>query len=95
LNDLSPEQLEVRAGRLDETVKPDEHFDIILANIHRNVLLALAKDLGAHLNADGALVLSGLLIYDADDVRRAYESEGFRFVRQDQENEWVALTFQH
>jgi ribosomal protein L11 methyltransferase len=93
LNRLNEDQLEIRAGTLDETITASERFEIILANIHRNVLMALAERLKSHLAPGGTLVLSGLLIYDADDIRREYESRGFRFVLQDQENEWVSLTF--
>ena len=42
------------------------HFDIIIANINRNILLADMDKYAAALNPDGKLLLSGF--YDADDA---------------------------
>lgn len=94
LNGVAEHKLDIRHGVLDATVQPKERFGVILANIHRNVLLAIAGDITRHLEPGGWLVLSGLLIYDADDVRAEYEKQGLHFIQQDQENEWVALTFE-
>ncbi|MDP4197988.1 MAG: 50S ribosomal protein L11 methyltransferase [Bacteroidota bacterium] len=94
LNDFSPEQLDIRAGTLQDAVGDAEVFDIILANIHRHVLLELAKDIRAHVRPGGFIILSGLLSYDAVEVRAAYERAGFDFLARSEENEWDCLTFQ-
>jgi ribosomal protein L11 methyltransferase len=93
LNNLTPAQFEIRAGTLQEVVKPDEMFDIILANIHRNVLIEIAPSLKQNAANGATIILSGLLIYDADEVRTAYEASNFEFVRQTTENEWTSMTF--
>jgi ribosomal protein L11 methyltransferase len=94
LNAIAESELDIRRGTLEETVKPGERFGVILANIHRNVLIDLASAIKRHLEPGGWLVLSGLLVYDGDEVRDAYEKVGLHFIQQDQENEWVALTFE-
>ena len=43
-------------------------FDVILANINKHVILKQLCDLGQHLKDDGVILLSGLLIDDAEDI---------------------------
>jgi len=52
-------------------------YDIILANINRNVLLASADDLYSRLSADGTILLSGILEEDHDLVADCYIRAGF------------------
>ncbi len=93
LNHFTADQLDIRKGTLDETVTADEHFGVVLANIHRNVLIEIAVDIRSHCTPGATVVLSGLLIYDVDEVRAVYESAGFTFLRDGRENEWASLTF--
>lgn len=93
LNHLLPEQFEIRAGTLQEVVRESDSFDIILANIHRNVLLELAPAIRRHASDGANLILSGLLTYDAEEVREAYEHAGFEWISKSVENEWACLTF--
>ncbi|MDP4229621.1 MAG: 50S ribosomal protein L11 methyltransferase [Bacteroidota bacterium] len=90
-NGFSNEQFDVRHGDLASTVKPPEHFEIILANIHRNILLAIAGEIKSHHTNGGDLVLSGILEYDAEEVLDVYNAEGYSLVNRMQENEWIAL----
>lgn len=94
LNLISSDQFELRKGELEAVVAKDETFDLIIANIHRNVLLEIATGIKSRTSARGHIILSGLLIYDADDVRSKYESAGFIFKEMLQENEWIALLMQ-
>ncbi|MFI5263608.1 MAG: 50S ribosomal protein L11 methyltransferase [Candidatus Kapaibacterium sp.] len=91
LNSFSETQFDVRHGDLAATVHSEEHFDIILANIHRNILLAIVSEIKAHHIIDGRLILSGILQYDAEEVLDAYQKAGYTLTRQMQENEWIAL----
>jgi ribosomal protein L11 methyltransferase len=93
LNHIDESQLEIRSGTLASVVSSDEQFEIVIANIHRNVLLEIADDLHKHTMKSTTLILSGLLVYDGEEVQARYVSAGFRFVRQTQENEWISLTF--
>jgi ribosomal protein L11 methyltransferase len=90
-NSFSEDQFEVRLGDLAATVKISEHFDIILANIHRNILLVIRPDIKAHHKSGGSLILSGILEYDAAEVLEAYQKTGYMLIEQMQENEWIAL----
>lgn len=94
LNGIGQEQLDVRFGELEKTVEATEHFDIIFANIHRNVLIAIRDAIRERLNNQGIVILSGILIYDAEEVASAYLSRGYDLLSQLQENEWVSLVLQ-
>lgn len=90
-NSFSEKKFDVRHGDLAATVKADEHFDILLANIHRNILLAIVEEIKGHHKIGGSLILSGILEYDAEEVLEAYSKAGYKLNEQMQENEWIAL----
>lgn len=71
-----------------------ETFDIILANINRNVLLDNMKDLSLQLNPDGQLILSGILEEDLDIIKEAAEGNGLALVEKNARNNWLCLNFQ-
>ena len=72
--------IELAEGSLDDL--RDElaagRFDLVMANIQRDVLEVLAPALPAHVAAGGWLVLSGLLTSDLAPVRQRFEQVGFR-----------------
>ncbi len=51
-------------------------FDVVVANILANVLVALAPTLAARVAPGGVLFLSGILAPQEDEVRRAHVEEG-------------------
>jgi ribosomal protein L11 methyltransferase len=67
-----------------------ERAALVVANIEAAVLVALAPVLGARVLPGGALVLSGVLGTQRDQVLRAYTLLGFTLDRCDAEGEWVA-----
>ena len=68
-------------------------YDLICANIVADVHISMKKIYFSKLNKDGKLLLSGIIDNRADDVRSAFESEGFTFVSAAEENGWLALGF--
>lgn len=93
LNNISEQQFRIEQGTLDSVVPSDEKFDIIIANIHRNILLELASDLLRHLMPAGVLLLSGLLTIDSEEVTSAYSELGFLLSKTYSEGDWTALLF--
>ena len=70
---------------------PEEKFDVILANINRNVILenlSLLKKIICH---HGKILLSGLLISDEEDIVEACSKEGFTLVKRKDKNKWISL----
>ncbi len=76
-------------GELKDVGK--NRFDIIVANINRNVLLELASSFSGYLNPGGKLILSGLLVLDEDVIMEAYGKEGWILIQKEQRKEWMAL----
>jgi ribosomal protein L11 methyltransferase len=69
-------------------------FDIVVANILEEPLLALAPSIARALAPGGALLLSGFTPRQTPVLRDAYAREGLAFVRQAQLGEWALLMFE-
>lgn len=69
-------------------------FDLILANILKAPLIALARDMGMSIGSGGYCILSGILNEQADDVVAAYFAEGFSELDRLKIGEWSTLTLQ-
>lgn len=76
------------------SVIPDETFDIILANINRNVILAYMPALVTALIKGGQILFSGLLVADEKEVTRAAEVQALTFGKRLEKQGWVSLLFQ-
>lgn len=83
-------QVQAIHGTLDD-VPADQPFDIILANINRNVILDSLADLHGRLSANGILLLSGILADDAAILDEAARTHHFRPVFRNQRNRWLCL----
>ena len=68
-------------------------YDLLLANINRNVLLESAATLYERLKSGGYAYLSGLLEQDADRVIEHYRAAGFRHLDTLAREDWRALVF--
>lgn len=66
-------------------------YDIVLANILKAPLIALAPDMARHLAPGGRAILSGLLTVQADEVAAAYAAEGMALESRDDLGEWSTL----
>jgi ribosomal protein L11 methyltransferase len=82
------EGVQVVTGTLAEADGP---FDVVLANIQADVLLAIAAEIPARLAPGGALVLSGLLTPDAPAVGERYQQLGLTLAATRADDEWTAL----
>lgn len=69
-------------------------FDIVLANINRNVLLADMKAYGATLSAGGVLVISGFLEEDIAPLTKKAKSLGFKLQQNRKCDIWQMLKFE-
>lgn len=78
-------------GEID--VVKENDFDLILANIQKNVLLEIAEKIKSKLKSDGIVILSGLLETDKDAIEEKYHSIGFKTKFIDTKDEWIALVF--
>jgi len=90
LNDVE-NSVEVVTGEIDDV--KDKDFDLILANIQKNVLLEIAEKIKVKLNQNGIVILSGLLNSDKTAIEEKYHSLGFKTELVEVMNEWMAIVF--
>lgn len=69
----------------------NENYDIILANINRNILISDIPTYVTVLNNGGKLLLSGLCFFDVDDILEVCRENGLELKKQLQREEWVSL----
>lgn len=68
----------------------NDSFDLVLANILAGPLIDLAKTIAHQVAPGGALVLSGILAQQRDEVMSAY-AQWIRFSAPQQDGDWVCL----
>ena len=71
----------------------EENFDVILANINRNILLNDMDKYTHKLQAKGHLIMSGFYLQDLDLIREKAESLGLEYEFYQEENNWIAVSF--
>lgn len=75
----------------DVTNIPETDYDIILANINRNVLLEDVPAYCSRLKPGGTLVLSGFYTKDEPVMREMYENSGLNLSYREEDNDWLSL----
>ena len=85
------DNIRVVHGTLDAIV--DKGYQIILANINRNVILDTLPALRNKIEANGTLLVSGILQQDQEQVEQAATQAGFILKGQLVRNGWVAMMF--
>jgi ribosomal protein L11 methyltransferase len=68
-------------------------FDVILANLTADVLIALAPDFGEVAKSSGVLIASGVLREQEVDVVEALAPAGFSVIETKPDGEWVTIAF--
>lgn len=82
------------AGFAHEAIRAAAPFDLVFANILKGPLIELAPDMAAHLAPGGIVILSGLLVVQAEAVTAAYDAAGFTLHGREDLGEWSALVMQ-
>ncbi|WP_396137843.1 50S ribosomal protein L11 methyltransferase [Flavobacterium sp.] len=70
-----------------------KRYDIIIANINRNILLNDMQTYVDCLNGNGLLFLSGFYTEDIPVISESCVSKGLTYEKQFERNNWVALKF--
>lgn len=82
--------IHIHQGKIAD-MKFEGKFDIILANINKNILLAEMKSYAAFLNSDGQLLISGFYSHDIDDLLSEASKHGLTEVRRKERETWAAV----
>jgi ribosomal protein L11 methyltransferase len=90
LNNVN-DKVEIRKNELKDI--PENDFDLIVANIQKNILLELVQGFNSRLKHDGILILSGLLEIDKEVIIEKYSSAGFGEIDYLKIDEWIGVVF--
>jgi len=71
-----------------------ENYDLILANINRNVILSSMPSFYKKLAYNGMIIVSGYLESDIDLIQNAASSTGLKLTSTNQRGEWMCQVFQ-
>ncbi len=77
----------------DASLLSDREYDVIIANINRNILLNDMQTYMESLNDVGELYLSGFYLEDLPIITETCNNLGFTFVENKEKNNWVAAKF--
>jgi len=77
----------------DASLLKDKTFDIIFANINKNILLADMEEYSKSLIKNGKLFMSGFYLNDLDDIKEKAFQLRLQFSNHIVKNEWVAAKF--
>jgi ribosomal protein L11 methyltransferase len=86
------ESIKVLTGEIKDV--NEKQFDLILANIQKNVLIEIADEIKMRTRKGGIVILSGLLKEDEESVSEYYVETGFQFLEKSVQDEWIALVLQ-
>ncbi len=75
-----------------EAVASERHFDVIIVNIIKSVILSLMDHVRPRLASGGVLLLAGLLEQDRSEIGTALEQHGFRSYTVQETNGWLTFT---
>ncbi len=82
-------ELEISQGTAENL--GSENYDIILANINRNILISDIPTYVSVLNKGGKLLLSGLCFFDVDDILEVCNEQNLTLKNKQQREEWMSL----
>ena len=85
-------EITVKLG--DARLLGEHSFDIILANINKNILLQDIRHYVKNLNPNGQLLLSGIYEHDFDDIIAECSRYGLKFVQKWVKNDWISILLQ-
>ena len=84
--------IDVKLG--DASLLGNENYDVIFANIHKNILLNDMQNYVDVLQPKGILIMSGFYTQDIPAIKTKAESLGLNDVGFKTKNSWVAHSFQ-
>lgn len=82
-------RIEIKKG---DTADVGKQFDIILANINKNVIMDNFASLGKQLKQGGVLLISGLLVTDEEDILAGAQNVGLRAPGRRIKDNWLCMS---
>ena len=72
---------------------PEKKFDLIIANINRNILLGDLPAYSKALKKNGTLIMSGFYLNDLGVINKAAAAGGLQIYSHKEKNNWVAAAY--
>lgn len=88
------ENLDVLLGDASVLDGVKEEFDVVIANINRNILLNDMTAFRSHLKTEGRLILSGFYETDVPMLEQAAQSNGLTIIDVVTDGEWACAMFE-
>ncbi len=89
----SVEYVEIKCGDAS-LLSPERTFDVIFANINRNILLNDLCHYAAVMRPGASIFMSGFYVEDIPMIREEAEKQGLKFNHFRDKNNWVAIQFE-
>ncbi len=84
--------IEALCGDIDLVV--GKEFDIILANINKNVLKSQFSTYAASLVSGGKLIISGFFDTDVEELKEVASVNGLKYIKTFNKETWAAVQFE-
>ncbi len=85
------DKVNILFGEINEV--KENGFDLVLANINKNVLIDIPHDLFKKTAGDGLLIISGILIIDLLHIKEVYNKHNFDSLDEMHQDDWAAIIF--
>jgi len=83
------DEIEIEVNKLSSFHGQD--FDVVLANLTADVIIPLAADFARVIKPTGALIVSGILREQADDVLSSLTGLNFTLIESKPDGEWITM----
>jgi len=90
--DVNGVEVMVKKTSIEDVATKDE-YDVVLANINKNILLKQMSHYKRVLSADGTLLLSGFYLEDLEDIKKSGIEIGLTYVHHKTRNNWTMARF--
>ena len=87
------DRYEVMLGDASVLNTIDRQFDVVVANINRNILLADMPQFKLRMQPGATLVMSGFYEEDTEIIKQRAKDIGLKYITMKNENNWACLMF--
>jgi len=84
---------DIQVEQGDATLLKERKYDVILANINKNILLADMESYSNSLNSGGIIMFSGFYENDLNDIKKKADQYHLQYHLHIVKNDWVAAKF--
>ena len=89
MNNFRAPQYNIKRGNLVDEAQGK--YDVIVANIIADVIIAVCGDVKQFVADDGVFISSGIICDRKEDVKKAFAEQGYTIVEELEEGEWISF----